>query len=195
MQIHDFLDAQLPSSSLHRIRFIVTFMEAVGLRSSELVKSRLADFSLQPEGWTLRVVGKGYKTRTVFVPRPAFEALQTYLDHRGLDGIETAPAEAPLLASAEDPMAPVGQALYMTIKRWLTKAIGASVLSSRERSNLAGATTHWLRHTFGTKAVEAGVPFDVVQQQMGHSSIKTTMSICSRAPLKRRTEELAKAFA
>ena len=194
-QIHDFLDAQLPSPSLHRIRFIVTFMEAVGLRSSELVNARLGDFSLQPEGWTLRVMGKGSKTRTVFVPRPAFEALQTYLEVRGLGGIETAPPEASLLASAADPMASVGyQALYTTVKRWLAKAITASELSARDRSDLAGATTHWLRHTFGTKAVAREVPYDVIQQQLGHASVNTTMSIYARAPLRRRAEALSRAF-
>jgi integrase len=194
-QIHDFLDAQPPSPSLLRISFVITFMEAVGLRSSELVNARLADFSLQPEGWTLRVVGKGSKTRTVYVPRPAFDALQTYLDHRSLGGIESAPPEAPLLASAEDPMASVGyQALYTTVKLWLGKAISASELSARERSDLAGATTHWLRHTFGTKAVARDVPYDVIQQQMGHASVNTTMSIYARAPLRRRAEELARAF-
>jgi site-specific recombinase XerD len=195
LQIQRFLEAQAPCPSVHRIRFVVAFMQSVGLRSSELVNARLGDFSRQPEGWTLRVVGKGAKTRTVFVPRPAFEALQIYLDHRGIGGIETAPPSAPLLASAEDPMAPVGyQALYTTVKLWLAKAIEASELSSRERSELAGATTHWLRHTFGTKAVAREVPFDVIQQQLGHASINTTMSIYSRAPLKRRAEELAKAF-
>ena len=195
VQIHRFMEAQPPSPSLHRIRFVVTFMEAVGLRSSELVNARLGDFSLQPEGWTMRVVGKGSKTRTVFVPRPAFEALQTYLHQRGLGGMESAPAGAPLLASAEDSMSPVGyQALYTTVKLWLGKAISASELSSRERSDLAGASTHWLRHTFGTKAVARDVPYDVIQQQLGHASVNTTMSIYARAPLRRRAEELARAF-
>jgi integrase len=138
---------------------------------------------------------KGSKTRTVFVPRPAFEALQTYLHQRGLGGMESAPADAPLLASAEDSMSPVGyQALYTTVKLWLGKAISASELSSRERSDLAGASTHWLRHTFGTKAVAREVPYDVIQQQLGHASVNTTMSIYARAPLRRRAEELARAF-
>lgn len=194
-QFQRFIRSQPPSPSAHRIGFIVTFMETVGLRSSELVKAKLGDFSLQPEGWTLRVVGKGSKTRTVFVPRPAFEALQTYLAKRGLGGIEAAPPEAPLLASAVDSVSPVGyQALYTTVKRWFAKAISASSLSSRERNDLAGATTHWLRHTFGTKAVARDVPYDVIQQQLGHSSVNTTMNIYGRAPLKRRAEELGRAF-
>lgn len=194
-QIQRFIRSQPPSPSAHRIGFIVTFMETVGLRSSELVKAKLGDFSLQPEGWTLRVVGKGSKTRTVFVPRPAFEALQTYLAKRGLGGIEVAPPDAPLLASAVDAVSPVGyQALYITVKRWFAKAISASSLSSREQNDLSGATTHWLRHTFGTKAVALEVPYDVIQQQLGHSSVTTTMNIYGRAPLKRRAEELGRAF-
>ena len=194
-QIQRFIRSQPPAHSAHRIGFIVTFMETVGLRSSELVKAKLGDFSLQPEGWTLRVIGKGSKTRTVFVPRPAFEALQTYLAKRGLVGIEAASPDAPLLASAVDALSPIGyQALYVTVKRWFAKAISASSLSSRERNDLAGATTHWLRHTFGTKAVARDVPYDVIQQQLGHSSVNTTMNIYGRAPLKRRAEELGRAF-
>ena len=194
-QIQRFIRSQPPSPSVHRIAFIVSFIETVGLRSSELVNAKLGDFSLQPEGWTLRVVGKGSKTRTVFVPRPAFVALQTYLAKRGLVGIETAPPDAPLLASAVDCSSPVGyQALYVTVKRWFAKAISASSLSSRERNELAGATTHWLRHTFGTRAVARDVPYDVIQQQLGHSSVNTTMNIYGRAPLKRRAEELGRAF-
>ncbi len=194
-QIQRFIRSRPPSPSAHRIDFIVTFVETVGLRSAELIRAKVGDFSLQPEGWTLRVVGKGSKTRTVFVPRPAFEALQTYLAKRGLGGIETAPPDAPLLASAVDAVSPIGyQALYISVKRWFAKAISASSLSSRERNDLSGATTHWLRHTFGTKAVAREVPYDVIQQQLGHSSVTTTMNIYGRAPLKRRAEELGRAF-
>ena len=193
--IHRFLAAQPPSPSVQRMRFIVEFVESVGLRSSELLDAKLGGFSLQPEGWTLKVTGKGAKTRTVFIPRPAFDALQTYLNHRGLGGIESAPAEAPLLASALDSMSPVSyQALYLTVKGWFSKAISASPLSSRERTELVGATTHWLRHTFGTRAVAKEVPYDVIQQQMGHASVNTTMNIYARAPLKRRASELSRAF-
>lgn len=193
--IHQFLADQPPSPSVQRIRFVVGFVESVGLRSAELLGAKLGDFSYQPEGWTLKVTGKGSKTRTVFIPRPAFDALQTYLCHRGLGGIESAPSEAPLLASTIDPMSPVSyQALYLTVKGWLSKAVSASPLSSRERVELDGATTHWLRHTFGTRAVAKEVPYDVIQQQMGHSSVNTTMNIYGRAPLKRRAEELGRAF-
>jgi integrase len=193
--IHGFLAQQVPSASCQRMQFIVSFVAAVGLRSAELLDARLGAFAWQPEGWTMRVTGKGAKTRTVFVPRPAMEALQIYLAQRGMGGLESAPPDAPLLASTLDAMAPIGyQALYLSVRRWFAKAVSASPLSSRERAELVGASTHWLRHTFGTTAVAREVPYDVIQQQMGHASVNTTMNIYARAPLKRRAQELGKAF-
>lgn len=187
--------SQPPSPSRSRILFILRFVESVGLRSAELIHGKLGDLRLEPEGWMMQVHGKGSKNRIAAIPGQAFEALQDYLEARHLGGIETAPPTAPLLASALDPMEPVGyQALYEHVKGWIAKAVAASALPSNERSRLAGATTHWLRHTFGTRAVAREVPLDVIQAQMGHASIQTTMGIYGRAPMKRRAEELAKAF-
>jgi integrase len=69
-----------------------------------------------------------------------------------------------------------------------------SALPYAESANIAKASTHWLRHTFGTRAIARGVPLDVIQAQMGHASIQTTTAIYGRAPLKRRSNEMEKAF-
>lgn len=194
-EVLSFVQSQPPSPSQQRILFILRFVEAVGLRSAELLAARLEDFRLEPEGWLMQIHGKGSKNRIAAVPGQAFEALQDYLEARHLGGIETAPPHAPLLASTLDAMESVGyQALYEHVKSWISKAVSASALPTNERLKLAGATTHWLRHTFGTRAVAREVPLDVVQAQMGHASIQTTMSIYGRAPIKRRINELAKAF-
>lgn len=189
------IEQQPPSPSRTRILFILRFMEAVGLRSQELVSASLLDFSLEPEGWVLQVHGKGSKNRVAAVPGQAIEALQAYLRARGLAGIETAPGKTPLLSDLADPAKPIGyQALYEHVKNWLSKAVANSALPERERRRIAGASTHWLRHTFGTRAVAREVPLDVIQEQLGHASIQTTMNIYGRAPIKRRTHELGKAF-
>ena len=194
-EVLSFIESQAPSPSRSRIQFVLRFVEAVGLRSSELLAAKLGDLRLEPEGWMMQVHGKGSKNRVAMVPPQAFDALQDYLESRAIGLIETAPSDAPLLASTKDPMETVGyQALYESVKGWVAKAVAASALPSNERSRLAGATTHWLRHTFGTRAVAREVPLDVVQAQMGHASINTTMSIYGRAPMKRRADELAKAF-
>lgn len=194
-QILRFIDESPPSPSRDRIRFLVRFTEAVGLRSNELITAKLGDFSLEPEGWMLQVHGKGAKNRLAVVPQQAIEALQLYLDQRKLGGLQTASAATPLLASIKDPMQPIGyQALYEHVRGWLGKAVNASDLPLRERTALQKASTHWLRHTFGTRAVARDVPLDVIQAQMGHASIQTTMNTYGRAPIKRRIDELGKAF-
>ncbi len=195
LEVLRFIDVQAPSPSRARIRFILLFVEAVGLRSAELLSATLGDLRMEPEGWVMQVHGKGSKNRIAAVPGQALHALQDYLLFRGLGSIQAATPAAPLLASAVDPMAPVGyQALYEHVRGWLAKAVRASSLPANERERLAGATTHWLRHTFGTRAIAREVPLDVIQAQMGHASIQTTTAIYGRAPIKRRVDELGKAF-
>jgi integrase len=190
-----YLDAQPSSPSRARMRFVLLFVEAVGLRSAELLSARLGDLRMEPEGWVMQVHGKGSKNRIAAVPGQALHALQDYLLVRGLGSIQAAPPGAPLLASSLDPMAPIGyQALYEHVKGWLARAVRASSLPTNERERLAGATTHWLRHTFGTRAIAREVPLDVIQAQMGHASIQTTTAIYGRAPIRRRVDELDKAF-
>ena len=199
-----FIEAQAPSPSRARMRFTLLFVEAVGLRSAELLAARLGDFRREPQGgndcnswnnWVMQVRGKGSKNRIAAVPGQAVQALEAYLATRGLGSLQAALPTAPLLASTQDPMAPVGyQALYEHVKGWLTRAVRASRLPGNEQQQLAGATTHWLRHTFGTRAIARQVPLDVIQAQMGHASIQTTTAIYGRAPIKRRVDELGKAF-
>ncbi|MGJ7582702.1 tyrosine-type recombinase/integrase [Variovorax sp. RHLX14] len=190
-----FVAAQPVSASSTRIRFILRFVESVGLRSAELLGATLKDLRLEPEGWVIQVHGKGARNRIAAVPGQALDALQAYLRHRDLGNIQDAPPEAPLLASTLDTMSPLGyQALYEHVRGWIRKAVAASELPMHERAKLAGATTHWLRHTFGTRAIAREVPLDVIQAQMGHASIQTTTAIYGRAPMRRRVDELKKAF-
>lgn len=194
-EIFRYINAQPQSAGSERIRFIFSFLEAVGLRSTEFLNARLKDFDKQPEGWILYVHGKGSKNRFVFIPNQAFEAMQRYLRFRGLGGIETAYPHAPLVASTLDPMEPVGyRTFYQHVKSWTLRAIQESTLPAKERTRLEQASPHWLRHTFGARSVARDVAMDAIQAQMGHASIETTMSIYGRAPLKRRAEELSKAF-
>jgi len=195
LEVLRYLDAQAPSPSRARMRFILLFVEAVGLRSAELLSATLGDLRLESEGWVMQVHGKGSKNRIAAVPGQALHALQAYLLVRGLGPIQAAPSTAPLLASTLDPMAPIGyQALYEHVRGWLDRAVRASSLPANERERLTGATTHWLRHTFGTRAIARDVPLDVIQAQMGHASIQTTTAIYGRAPIRRRVDELGKAF-
>ena len=193
--ILQFIDQQVPSPARARIRFIVVFLSAVGLRSSELLNATLGQIQLEPEGWMLQVHGKGAKNRIVHLPGQAMAALHDYLSTRGIEALETTTPHLPLLANLKDPVRHLGyQALYEHVTGWLSKAVLRSALPSSEKSKLLGASTHWLRHTFGTRAVALEVPLDVIQAQLGHASIQTTMDIYGKAPIKRRVEALSAAF-
>ena len=190
-----FIDHAAPSPGRARIRFIVVFLSAVGLRSSELLSATLGQIQHAAEGWLLQVHGKGAKNRIVHLPGQAMAALLDYLIARDILELETADPDLPLLASLKDPAQHLGyQALHEHVSGWLNKAVLRSALPSSEKSKLLGASTHWLRHTFGTRAVALEVPLDVIQAQLGHASIQTTMDIYGKAPIKRRAEALSVAF-
>lgn len=146
------------------------------------------------EGWELRVVGKGGKERIVPVPYEVTSELAHYLKSRGLDIDPLSPANrgAHLIGKvtdiaerhpwsikageAVDPKAGVSaQGLYDQLKRFFQDC--ADVLAytdDKGASKLRQASTHWLRHTHGSHAVAAGIPLEVIQQNMGHASLNTT---------------------
>ena len=189
---HKMLDTKALSEAA--MQEVLRFVDAQA-RSAELLSATLGDLRMESEGWIMQVRGKGSKNRIAAVPGQALHALQDYLAARGLGSIQAAPPTAPLLASSLDPINPVGyQALCEHVKGWLRRAILASRLPANEQTRLLGASTHWLRHTFGTRAIAREVPLDVIQAQMGHASIQTTTAIYGRAPIQRRVDELGKAF-
>lgn len=194
-EIVRLIEGQPPSPARARMLFIVRFMSGVGLRAAELLTAKLGDLRFASGGYVLQVTGKGGKPRVVAIPPSALQALEAYLLARGLGSPGEAPGDAPLLASAKDPMEPIGyQALYLTVRSWLGKAINTSALPSAERQALNGASAHWLRHTFATRAIEREVPMEVVQAQLGHANISTTMNIYAKAPLERQVQTISAAF-
>ena len=194
-QVIAYCQTKLPAPAAQRMVFIVQFVASVGLRSAELLSVKLSDIQHEEEGWVMQVHGKGSKNRIVAIPPSALQALNAYLQARGLGDITCADPLAPVLASLHDPMQGVGyQALYEHVKSWLSKAIDVADLPASERHRMSQASTHWLRHTFGTRAIAKDVPLDVIQAQMGHASIQTTTAIYGRAPMRRRIDELDRAF-
>lgn len=194
-QVVAYCETRLPAAAAQRMIFIVQFVASVGLRSAELLSVKLSDIQHEEEGWVMQVHGKGSKNRIVAIPPSALQALNTYLQARGLGDITRANPLAPVLASLHDPLQGVGyQALYEHVKSWLSKAIDVADLPASERHRMSQASTHWLRHTFGTRAIAKDVPLDVIQAQMGHASIQTTTAIYGRAPMRRRIDELERAF-
>jgi site-specific recombinase XerD len=191
-------------SADRRLRFALNLYYATGMRLIEGVNARVDDlrFVSYPDhesdeviaGWELTVVGKGNKERTVQVPQDVIDELASYLASRNLDhnpeavnnrgayllgqAVDVA-SHAPWSPSAQqvvDPKVGISHVtMYEAIKRFF-KHCAARLADADPKGSerLAAGSTHWMRHTYGSHAVAAGMPLDVVQQNMGHASLDTT---------------------
>jgi integrase/recombinase XerD len=133
-----------------------------GLRVSELVSVRLADFLL--EGAILKVTGKGSKQRLVPVGGCARKAIVEYLEKVRPGLIQTrVDAKDALFLSLRGgkPMSRI--AFWQNLQGYLLKA----GLTHR-------ITPHTLRHSFATHLLEGGAGLRDVQELLGHASISTT---------------------
>ena len=84
-------------------------------------------------------------------------------------------------------------ALNQTFTRFVRRAIEASRLPAAEKSSAQLASAHWLRHTYGTRAAEAGVAADILQENFGHADPRTS-SMYYRAQLERRQRAMEDVF-
>jgi integrase/recombinase XerD len=143
-----------------RDRAIVELFYASGLRLTELV--RAAVYWIDPEARSIRVTGKGGKTRIIPFGVRARDALQAYLSK-----------ERPLLAGPRS-----GDEVFLSNRgRRLTAARLWQML--RERALAAGLDPelihpHLLRHSFATHLLAHGADLRVIQEMLGHADISTT---------------------
>nr|WP_249192495.1 phage integrase family protein [Burkholderia cenocepacia] len=165
-----------------RDAFLLLFAYATGLRRAELAAAtigaltRTALDGALDDAWSLRVVGKGRRARTVPMPRRLIDALRAQLRSRPVPlELETAPADTPLIAHLV-----TGQALHPDGVGWLFKGIFAraadqlAIAYPNAAADLRRASTHWLRHTFANHGLDAGADIRDMQELLGHASLGTT---------------------
>ena len=128
-----------------------------GLRLAELAGLDIADLDLADR--TVRVLGKGSKTRILPIGRQAIAALRTWL------------AERVTLVKPGNTALFVGQG---------GRRLGARAIQQRVRRWAAGSDLgvpvhpHLLRHSFATHLLESSRDLRGVQELLGHADISTT---------------------
>lgn len=182
-----------------RLRFVLDFAYATGLRVSELVGARLGNIEADARGdhW-VSVIGKGRKAGKVALPPKARTALDRYLLERKLP---VTPArwhpDTPLIGSLEqESVAGIsGVRLWEITRRFFAKA--AEVIEADNpvlAEKLRRATPHWTRHTHATHALARGAELTTVRDNLRHASIATT-SIYLHSDDVKRARQIRDAFA
>jgi site-specific recombinase XerD len=191
-------EAQWSEAAVIRMRFLLDFMVATGLRASELVGATLGNIRVDDVGshW-LDVRGKGGKEGSVVLPSLARTALNTYLRYRGLPVLRThwVPTTPLVAGIAEDP-GPIGASrLWRVMKRYFEAvATMLATISPATAVKARSASPHWMRHTHATHGLERGVDITAMRDNLRHSSIAVT-STYLHADDRRRASSLSKAFA
>ena len=148
-------DPDSPPWEAARDRAVLTLLYGCGLRISEGLSLTRADAPV-PE--TLRITGKGGKTRLAPVLPVVRSAVNAYL---ALQTYPLAPEDALFRARRGGPLTP--------------RHVQAMVQRLRGRLGLPASTTpHALRHSFATHLLGAGADLRAIQELLGHASLSTT---------------------
>ncbi len=132
-----------------------------GLRLSELTGLALGDINVADT--TVRVTGKGGKTRVVPVGRHALAAIEVWLAQRVLLAREYAREDETALFLGQGGRRLGARAVQLRIKHWAAKL-------GLDRS----LHPHVLRHSFASHLLQSSGDLRAVQEMLGHASISTT---------------------
>ncbi|MGD1004668.1 MAG: site-specific tyrosine recombinase/integron integrase [Methanoregulaceae archaeon] len=129
-----------------RDKLIVRTIYATGVRVSELCGINIGDIDFEEH--TIKIRGKGDKTRMVFLDNDTAEAIRTFIGNQ---------IEGPLFIGQQD------------------KNISPRAIQHIFRHYApTGITPHKIRHSYASELYRRSKNLRVVQENLGHTSIKTT---------------------
>ncbi|MET0295621.1 MAG: tyrosine recombinase XerC [Phenylobacterium sp.] len=149
------MDSDKPDWEAARDEAVLALLYGCGLRISEALSLTRGDAPLND---SLRIVGKGSKTRVVPVLPVVRTAVEAYL---AAVPFPLEPQDALFRARRGGPLSP--------------RHVQATMQQLRGRLGLpASATPHALRHSFATHLLGAGADLRAIQELLGHASLSTT---------------------
>jgi integrase/recombinase XerC len=161
-EVSDFLNANAArTDSLQaRDQAVLELSFASGLRASEIIALKISDMDFSQH--LLKVLGKGDKERIVPFSETAATAIQNYLFKTRIVLLGVKKDTGVLFLNAQ------GSPLT---ERGLEYLVGEAALK-------AGFTLkvhpHMLRHSFATELLNNGTDLRVIQELLGHASVRTT---------------------
>lgn len=166
-----------------RTRWLFSLLYIGGLRVSEICAAGMGGFFCRRgvdgrERWWLEITGKGSKTRLVPATGELMAELMRYRRAQGLSPLphegESTPLEMTLIA----PLKPMARSAIHELVKAVMKDAAASLRKhgpdhETSAAQLEQASTHWIRHTAGSRLSEK-VDLKVVRDNLGHANISTT---------------------
>lgn len=152
---------KIDTPSGYRNRIILELLWVSGMRISELSSLNYENLNLEQN--EIRVFGKGSKERIVLIPDKTKENLINYIENVS-DLICKTPKNAtnPLFINYNG---------YRLQNQSIRKALKQCLNSIHFTKHV---TPHVFRHSFATHMLECGADLRIVQELLGHSSIKNT---------------------
>ena len=151
------LDVAWPANALGlRDRALLELLYGAGLRAAEACALDVTSL----DGRTVRVIGKGGKTRLLPIGEPAADAVNAWLA-RGRPELITPASPPALLLSARG-------------NRLDTSGVRRALHRRLRAVGLEGHGPHALRHAYATHMLEGGGDLRAIQELLGHASLATT---------------------
>ncbi len=159
--------------------FLFSFYCA-GIRIGDLLQLRWLNTT--PEGRLIYYMGKNHKKRDLILIQPAKKILQQYWK----EGAKSTDYIFPLLNNNEpfagairpediDTLSPENKQLLMNQLSSKTSIVNNYLNRIKEMAGLnKKLTSHISRHTFASKAKQAGIPDGRIKNILAHSNLKTT---------------------
>jgi site-specific recombinase XerD len=142
----------------NRDKAILELLFSTGLRVSELVNLNRKDLNLERKEFG--VLGKGGRTRVVFLSDNAVYWVGKYLDERD-------DADDALFVRTSGRKDAPPRLTVRTVQRVVEKYVEQTGLPVK-------ITPHGIRHTFATDLLSAGADLRAIQEMLGHKSVATT---------------------
>ena len=144
-----------------RDRLLFSLIYACGLRVSEICALTWDDLTPRGDGGQALIYGKGQKSRVVLIPDGLWQKLMELPRSKKTDAVFYSYRHKPL------------------DRTWVHKLLKKAAVEAG--INLS-ASSHWLRHSHATHALEGGCDLHLLQQSLGHADLGTTQKYLHARP-------------
>lgn len=164
---------------------ILSLMYDTGARVQEIADLTVDSVRIGHEPYTIRLYGKGRKTRIVPLVREQVRILREYMEEHHLD--DNSKVTSPLFFNnRHEKLTREGISYILSTYASLARKLSPDLMPER-------ISCHSLRHSRAMHLLQAGVNLVYIRDLLGHVSIQTT-DIYARTDSKAKREALEKAY-